>query len=922
MHPDEDQNKKGPFDFDITAESQVDSVLVHESFLLETETGKNARYEDRSSRNLLTKYRDEVKEIWNIAVEEVEENIIENGDIGPSLGIFCRYPLILASVTEWGGNFSPDLVIALVDADLKPYDWGKAAEHLFDDASQQLWIASTLAARKLQEPEKTKEFNRILSRLGRVDVNDEERLIWLIEEVAPIFPKKLLPELVTAIENWHEDKTETVEDWKGGRPRALAALLPSLTESEAALRKRVLQTCLKLARAIPNSQGHAITLSMVLPFLSKKERDVVLRECIDCITRSALGSRPNYGMWSTGNIFPRLAEYTNYRFFEILLGLEEDEYSRNYVGGRIYRDICRCLAKAGRPATRVRYLMLHIYLFSIKDEEIQTTALVDMLPYVPLEWLAWMITPPETFKRLTWQQVLQAIFIGLLRKVTRAAPMSEQEQAQVYSHIKERILKQSSDRLSNLIKLLPYLPASSQEETKQDILPLIRQEERPARITYLVELSKQVSSKQRQELLQVALSLVHTDDTATLFALDIICSTLLDSTTFRQDDLEELLHLYPREGKYCLFGVTGLAPAHFLSNVWEIIQHFDAHNPYLLAKYIIRLTELGKTEQAYHQIYTCLRDLEGNNLAAFLGFLPPAILNGEIFEQVVEKLTSTQDENDIYGTLAVLDLDCIIDHLSESQVNRLMSWIQTSSSTWSSEVMSRVLPCYARLGYIEEAYKQTLELDKFSAKARSLIKIAHFVNEPARSIYIEEALIYIEKAKDKEYFSEAIRTFIEAFGRTAGDAKESVVDTDPDARTLVLLAQVLPKPESKERWEELPLDGYDRAKDLIPFVPVLPLFVIENALKILAGEACSDSDIHPRIEDSAWIESLLKRLRELDKAEHFARLKSYLSRAASMGRQKLLFDLCVLTPFLAELGSKETIVQIQDAAQCVCRWWN
>lgn len=921
MRSDEDRDKKSPFDYDIATESQINSAMVHASFVLETENGKNARYEDRLHRDLLTTYRDEVKEIWRIAEEEVEENIIEKSNIEPSLAIFCRYPLIWASVAEWGGHFSSDLVIALVDAGLKPYEWGKAAENLFNDASERLWVASTLA-RNLQEPEKTKAFRTILRRLNEeVDVNDEEDLVWLIEEIAPVFPKVLLPELIEAIKDWHKDQAASVQDWRGARSRALATLLPFLAKSD---RPHILQECLKLARAVPNSLGHAITLSMVLPFLSKREQDAIGDECIRSISKGALGPGLDYHMIAgTGKILPRLAEYVDPQFFETLLNiLKKDEVSRNYEGDLLYSDICCYLAEKSnlsRPSSifnlqkdQLRLMMINIYFSLIKDEERQTTTLVHMLPFVQPRALPLILTPPEKYQTFTARQAFM---------LTRISPV------ELYDSVLTRVRalrKNSSEPLLTLISLLPFLSPASQEQAKKDIDELIGEENRSKRIEYLVALSKHVPQTQRNELLKKALSLVRAEDEGALLALDIVCSTLLDTAIFRRIHLEELLTFYPREGKCCLFIVIGLLPSNLMQVAWEIIQAFDAENPYLLARWISRITEFGEIEKAHNHLCELLPRLNERNLALFLGALPGLLIDQNVVDLLVERIVTIEDEGAVFNILPILDLNEVADRLQELSIKRLEEWVQSRSPQWRSDVhlhsyvMSRLLPCSARLGYIDDAYQQVDMLEDYGDRARAMAQIAYYADGLTRFRYLKKVWEYIEAAKKPENMSETIRQMHEVFGSMKGTAKYEDASRVPDAKVLVFLARLLPLEQSNERWQELALNDYlDRETDLTPLVSELPLDVVKRVLRIMAQER----DQEPELDRAALLTALLHRIREMDMRERFIILRDYLSDCADQGRPKLLLDISVLAPLLADLGGKETITQIYHAARRVSQWW-
>lgn len=899
--------------FDVTAHFLASNeAMWHALLFLETDDGKNKWYEEKSRYNLLASYQEDIKSGWRIAERKVQEKLRAKSEVGAPLGIFCRYPLIKASLAGWGSGMDPDLVIELVDTGLKPLEWGITATDFIDDASDRLRTLSILASH-YEEPDRTRTFERILADFGEVD--DEMNLVWLLEEIAPHIPKALLPKLVESLERWPFRTSDIPEDWLGYSP-ALAAILPFLLEPD---RTNVLHKCLKSARATPGSREHATTLSMVLPFLPKREQEEVRVECIDCIGQAVLKNKIAYGVWMKygGKLMPCLAQYVSPGFFETLLSLETNEYSRNSLGDMLYNNICLDLAQNKRISKIKRLILISTYFSSIKDEEKRLLTLLYMLPFVPAKSLPFILTPPEVFEHITIWQVPKLILVGILKRISKRA---DNELAQLYSYLLTKIMaiEDSSDRIPALIRLLPYLSPSSQETVKQDILEMMIGETRAKRVEYLVRLSKQAPLTQRKELLEKALSLMRFEDTAAFHALDIVCSTSLDNGAFRRDHLEELLYLYPEEGQCCLLVLIDLLSPELLEAAWEIIQSVEPGDPYLLAKWISRAMILGEFEQARNCIREFLPELGIDSLVPFLGSLPPSAINEDILACIVERIVSIQEEGAVLRNMNVLDLDCVTDHLPEQSINRLVLWSQSFSTRYSSLVMSQLIPCYARLGHLEYAYQQVHALDAYADKARALVKIAQYVDDPIRSSYLEEVKEYLKKAQDPENFSSETKTAIEAFAMP-GEDPYSFVDTRPSAKTLVLMAQLLPAEESVAYWSAIPLalvDYFYRYEILIALLPELPLFAIQKILQILA----QGSDQH-KMKYIALLASLLKCIEDIDPQECFGILKDYLYRCVDRGRKKLLLDLGVLVPTLLTLGGKETIVQLQHAAQCVCRWW-
>ena len=871
---------------------------AHNVLFQENADARNAYYEQKLLIDDLEVYRRDIGKVWRIAEREVQERLQLKDSAGVPLGIFCRYPLLIASLNDWIRCIDSDLVIALVDAGLKAPSWGRFAADLTEDTTNRVEVLGMLWSH-FPENVQDEVFEEIVKEFPNLSARGD--LIRVIET----FPPALLLKLVDTIR-----EISIPEDWQGNRARALATLVPYLPKNK---RKIILQECVEAARAIPNSLGHAISLSMVLPFLPSKKRKEILGECINCLAEGATGN--DFFDWENEVFLQRLAEYVNPKLFEALLSLEKSETARDLNRDKMYSYICPYLAE------KKHYFLLQDYFFAIKDDTVRTTTLVDMLPYLPVKWLSFLLIPPQTLQNLTGRQVLAATRKGI-------AERAQFIESQLYSILLRRVrdFESASDCIRALTGLLPYLRASEQEEVIKEIRTLIGQENRTKRIGDLIHLSylHPVSPSQRIAFLEEALSLVRieSDDTA-LPALDIVCSVLLEKTDALRDHLEEFLKNHPEEGKCCLYILIDQLPPDWLPRMWDIIQASDKPDPLLRAKWISRIAELGEIDRAQACITSLLPELDTGALTPFLCALPPSVFNEDILHHLVNKIVLIREGKQASDIYRVFDLDCVTDYLPESSVNRLIEWSKTligNSETLPkaiSNVISRLIPCYARLGRIEDAYRQIHTLNYYDDKARALVKIAQYIASSLHEEYLQEIKGYLDKAKDPENWPEYLKLFIKAFGSTRGSAVSSMFETQTDAKTLALMGKLLPMKENMQCWEELPLD-YDREEWLIPLVPEMPMLVVQRALHTLANEKTDAS----KISYIAQLTSLLRRLRELDVLKRFEMLSSYLLECSRQKREKLVLDLSALASLFYDLGGAEAVIRLQEAARCVYRWWD
>jgi hypothetical protein len=209
---------------------------LHQLLQEEALDGRNGWYQACDRLGLNASYVKDVARAWQLAEEAFDSCPSD------SIGLQCRYALIVASLNSLAGNIPPELMAALVE--------------------KQLWTpAQGLAyAQQVQEPSRRAEaIGKLAPHLppillpqaleaARV-IQDEYQRADALSTLAPHLPE-ILPEAL--------DAARAIQD-ESNRADALSTLAPHLPE--------ILPEALDAARAIQDEEYRAITLSNLAPHL-------------------------------------------------------------------------------------------------------------------------------------------------------------------------------------------------------------------------------------------------------------------------------------------------------------------------------------------------------------------------------------------------------------------------------------------------------------------------------------------------------------------------------------------------------------------------------------------------------------------------------------------------------------------------------
>jgi len=198
---------------------------IHALLRLETDEGRNAWYETQERLGQTAAFLDDLRRAWRLAEEPSAGH-----DRQQTVGLQCRYALVIASLNSLAQNIPPALLIALVTKGI----WSPAqalahARHVPDAAQR----GAALAA--------------LSPRL--VELGDVQEALTAAREI--------------------EDEDD--------RSEALAGLSPHLPEAE---REGVLREALAAAREIEDESTRSEALAGLSPHLPEAEREGLLREAL------------------------------------------------------------------------------------------------------------------------------------------------------------------------------------------------------------------------------------------------------------------------------------------------------------------------------------------------------------------------------------------------------------------------------------------------------------------------------------------------------------------------------------------------------------------------------------------------------------------------------------------------------------------
>ncbi len=245
------------------------SQELHQLLQASTPQGRNAWYEACDRLGKLGNFVTDVVRAWRLAEQMYEEKPSE------SIGLQCRYALIIASLNSLAKNIPAELMAALVEKQIWTPEQGLAYAQQKQDPNSRSealgliapYLPETLLSQVL-------EATRTLQ-------NERSRALTL-GKIAPHFPE-ILPEALEA--------ARTIQD-EYYRALALGHIAPHFPE--------ILPEALEAARTIQNERSRALTLGHIAPHFPE-----ILSEAIE-----AARAIPDeyYRTLALGNIAPHLSD--------------------------------------------------------------------------------------------------------------------------------------------------------------------------------------------------------------------------------------------------------------------------------------------------------------------------------------------------------------------------------------------------------------------------------------------------------------------------------------------------------------------------------------------------------------------------------------------------------------------------------------
>ncbi len=246
------------------------SQELHQLLQASTPEGRNAWYEACDRIGKLGKFVTDVVRAWRLAEEMYEKKPSE------SIGLQCRYALIIASLNSLADNIPPKLMAALVEKQIWTPEQGLAYTQ---QVQNQKYRADALSSIAPHLPE------TLLSQALEAarGIPDEWHRALALGSIAPHLPE-ILPEALEAAQaipdEWH-------------RAQALGSIAPHLPE--------ILPEALEAARAIQSEFHRALALVKIAPHLP----ETLLSQALEA---SRAIQSEYYRAQALGSIAPHLPE--------------------------------------------------------------------------------------------------------------------------------------------------------------------------------------------------------------------------------------------------------------------------------------------------------------------------------------------------------------------------------------------------------------------------------------------------------------------------------------------------------------------------------------------------------------------------------------------------------------------------------------
>ena len=371
------------------------SQELHQLLQASTPEGRNAWYEACDRIGKLGKFVTDVVRAWRLAEEMYEKKPSE------SIGLQCRYALIIASLNSLADNIPPKLMAALVEKQIWTPEQGLAYTQ---QVQNQKYRADALSSIAPHLPE------TLLSQALEAarGIPDEWHRALALGSIAPHLPE-ILPEALEAARAIQSEFH---------RALALVKIAPHLPET-------LLSQALEAARAIPDEWHYAKALLSIAPHLPE-----ILPEALEA-TRTIPDEFDR--AYALGSIAAHLPEI-----------LPEALEAARAIPGEYYRALALGSIAAHLPEILPEALEA---ARTIPDEWDRTQALGSIAPHLPETLLSQALEaaraiPDEYYRALALGSIAPHLPETLLSQALEAA----------------RAIPDEWHRAQALLSIAPYLP--------------------------------------------------------------------------------------------------------------------------------------------------------------------------------------------------------------------------------------------------------------------------------------------------------------------------------------------------------------------------------------------------------------------------------------------------------------------------------
>jgi hypothetical protein len=150
---------------------------------------------------------------------------------------------------------------------------------------------------------------------------------------------------------------------------------------------------------------------------------------------------------------------------------------------------------------------------------------------------------------------------------------------------------------------------------------------------------------------------------------------------------------------------------------------------------------------------------------------------------------------------------------------------------------------------------------------------------------------------------------------TGATTVEDFLADQADARTMAIVASILPAEEAAPVWEAAIGSMFD--SEIMDFVTLMPDRIARDAATSIARRSADDYVGR----DAAVTRAIFARIGEESRQRQFDLLIDFLAEAASHGRPVLLRQFTELAPLLTDLGGDVVLNELLSAMDRTANWW-